>query len=129
VHRRSLLRFLAFGLPAAALLGGCDQRDAVNHPWPSLAAAVTGLPAEPRAAVGTLALGQRTRSEWFEVLAALPDIRWSDDGAISALDLDTVAARLRTTSSRQFAADAVIELDGWILSELDCALCALAVPG
>jgi len=49
-----------------------------------------------------------------------------DDGAATRLDLEIVVTRLRQRARQQFEAGRSMELDGWILSELECALCALS---
>lgn len=130
MRRRIVLQAMALGLPAALLVPvGCNRRTASDYGWSVLAARISGLPSEQNSAIGKRALDARSKVEWIASLPELPDLYWQGDGAVTTLDLEAVSGRLREITRRQFDAGQSLELNGWLLSELECALCALSVRG
>ena len=126
--RRELLAgaavLAAFGLAAAggALLPGCAGEDPLER-------ALRGFFADARAAraVGAELLALEPRPPRAgELVARIGRAREAELRALAARDAGAVASELRAQHRADFAEGRVAEVRGWVLSETEAALLALA---
>lgn len=88
--------------------------------------AVSKLPDAVLAQAGQRALEQQDAARWRASLPTLPDIAWRATGARSELDMAMVVNRLNRQVQEDFGQARVRQIAGWILSDTEAALCALA---
>ncbi len=124
MNRRQFVRITATG-SLLAILPACRETGQLL-PWLALALAVSKLPDPALAQAGQRALEQQDAARWQASLPTLPDIAWRATGARSQLDTAMVVNRLDRQVQEDFGQARVRQIDGWILSNTEAALCALA---
>jgi len=124
LNRRQFVRITASG-SLLAILPACRQTGQLL-PWLALAVAVSKLPDAVLAQAGQRALEQQDAARWRASLPTLPDIAWRATGARSELDMAMVVNRLNRQVQEDFGQARVRQIAGWILSDTEAALCALA---
>jgi len=126
VNRRELLKTgAACGLLLALPLG-CQQTLRL-HDWNTLAKWTTGLNTDQVKALGKSAAALQAAPQWRGELPDLPMVNWLQEGAGSAAGPESLKHALGSESRQQFASNQSVILDGWVISRLEAALCALAV--
>ncbi len=108
-----------------ALPLGCQQTGTL-YDWRSLAQWTTGMKPDLIKQLGDYAGTMQAPGQWREELPVLPNVRWLDEGATSADEPEALMQTLSSESRRQFASSHSVIVDGWVLSRLEAALCALA---
>lgn len=125
MKRRTLIHALGAGAGLVAVLPACRPTlDQTRH-WQALARPLTGLEQSEIDAVTRAALEVHTASDWRGLLPEIQGLEWQVRGAASGLDDVQLGAALQTVARDQYRQNQVHVMAGWVLSELECAICAL----
>lgn len=125
MKRRQFLRHTTTAA-AVALLPACVSGSITRLSWLDAAAGATGFGVEGIESPGRAATTERTAAEWRDLLPPVDGIAWTDSGLESDAGKERVIQALRETCSVQYAEGNYGIVDGWVLSELETALCAMA---
>ena len=125
MKRRTLIQVLGAGAGLVAVLPACRRAPDQTHHWRTLASTLTGLEQNEIDAVTRAALAVHTASDWYGLLPEIQGLKWQSRGAASGFDTVQLGAALQTVARDQYRRNQFHVMAGWVLSELECAICAL----
>lgn len=125
MERRTLIRGLVAGLATCAALPGCRPTPPAVRDFPALALLATGLETAEIDAITRATREANPEPDWRALLPPVAGLAWHDDGAASDLDDAGLGAALRAVAGDQYRHHRFRVMAGWVLSDLECALCAL----